>query len=99
MKNIISEKLNLLFNTKSIGEVCATLNAAIENLRALKLLSPLPPEYQNIQIHTPEEIQEWFDQMKNEEASFNGGYLSEFYSLFSAALSQLREFGFHRNYA
>lgn len=98
MLNIIPEKLTLIFNTKSIEEVCSVLNSSMEQLRSLQLLAQLPLEYQNITIETPEEVQEWFDKMKGEKEVLAGGFLSDTYGLFEAALGQLRNFGFHRDY-
>jgi hypothetical protein len=89
--------LDPIFSAKTIGEVCAALQTAIDSLRAKKYLANIPDYYQEITAGSPAEVQEWFDEMRDDEQAEEEGTLKEIYGLYDAALRRLRELGFRRD--
>ena len=56
----------------------------------------MPDYYEEVTASSPAEIQEWCDEMKDDEQASEEGNLKEIYGLYQAALQKLRELGFHR---
>jgi hypothetical protein len=95
-KCIVKEHLEPIFQAKNIDEVCAALQAALDALRAKNYLAKLPDYYDAIAARGPGEVQEWFNEMRNDDQAKEEGNLKEILGLFHVALGQLRELGFSR---
>ena len=89
--------LDPIFSASTIEGVCAALQSGLDSLRAEDYLAELPDYYENISARTAIEIQEWFDEMRDDDQATEEGNLKEIFDLFDAALRQLRKCGFHRN--
>jgi hypothetical protein len=57
----------------------------------------IPDYYQEITAGSPAEVQEWFNEMRDDEQAEEEGNLKEIYGLYDAALRRLRELGFRRD--
>ena len=95
----MKDYLDPIFNAATTDEVCRSLQMALDALKAKKYLAELPDSYEGIAARKPDEIQNWFDKMKNDSQLKEEGNLREVYGLFDAALRQLRRYGFHRTYS
>lgn len=92
----MKEYLDPIFSAKTTDEVCRALQKALDSLRAKKYFDKVPDYYEEVSAGSPTEIQEWFDDMKDDEQTQEEGNLKEIYGLYQAALQQLRKLGFHR---
>lgn len=92
----MKEYLDPIFNAKTTDDVCRTLQNALDSLRAKKYFDKVPDYYEEVAAGSPAVIQEWFDEMKDDEQAQEEGNLKEIYDLYQAALRKLRELGFHR---
>ena len=91
----MKEYLDAIFSAKTTDQVCASLQKALDSLKAKKYLEKIPDYYEDIAARNPAEVEEWFDEMKDDEQALEEGHLKEVYGLFDAALRQLRKLGFH----
>ena len=89
--------LDPIFSASTIEEVCTALQSGLDSLRAKDYLAELPDYYENISARTAIEIQEWFDEMRDDDRATEEGNLKEIFDLFGAALQELRKRGFHRD--
>ena len=92
----MKEYLDPIFNAKTTDEVCRALQKALDSLRAIKYFDKVPDYYEEVKAGSPVEVQEWFDDMKDDEQAQEEGNLKEIYGLYQAALQQLSRLGFHR---
>ncbi len=92
----MKEYLDPIFSAKTTDDACRALQKALDSLRAKKYFEKVPDYYEEVAAGSPTEIQEWSDEMKDDEQAQEEGHLKEVYGLFQAALSQLRKLGFHR---
>lgn len=90
--------LNRIFTSSTIDDACNALQEALNAFRANGSFTSIPGDYENIQASGPEQVQDWFDEMKNDVRISEEGALKDIYDLFDATRSQLRKLGFHRNY-
>lgn len=93
----MKDYLDPIFGAETTGSVCVALQTAIDSLRAKKYFATVPDYYQDISAGSPAEVQEWFDEMRDDEQAEEEGNLKEIYGLYDAALRRLRELGFHRD--
>jgi hypothetical protein len=77
-------------------EVCAALEGALAALRAGDFFDEIPDYYQVITATSPDDVQNWFDDLKIDGQIEEQGALKAIYDLYHAALAKLRELGFHR---
>lgn len=92
----MKDYLNKIFGAATIDEVCAELQKALDSLKAKKYLTKLPDYYEDIAARSPTEVQDWFDEMRDDDQTNEEGNLKEVFGLFDATLRKLRELGFHR---
>ncbi|MDY6993805.1 MAG: hypothetical protein SVR94_14550 [Pseudomonadota bacterium] len=92
----MKEYLDQIFDAKTIDDVCTALQKSLSTLRDKEFFKNVPAHYENITATNPVDIQDWFDEMKNDEQVGEEGSLKEIYGLYQAALQQLRRLGFHR---
>jgi hypothetical protein len=85
-----------IFSATTTDEVCKQLQSALDSLRARDYLAKLPDDYERISAESPDQVQDWFDDMKADKQTEEEGPLKEVYGLFDAARSRLRKLGFHR---
>jgi len=86
-----------IFSADSVAAVCDRLQNALNTMRAAGYLAKLPDYYEDIAAKDPKEVQDWFDDMKEDERAAEEGPLNEICDLFEAALWQIRKLGFHRD--
>lgn len=92
----MKEYLDPIFSAKTTDDVCRALQKALDSLKAKKYFEKVPDYYEEVAAGSPTEIQEWFDEMKDDEQAQEEGNLKEIHDLYQAALQKLRELGFHR---
>lgn len=92
----MKEYLDQIFSANTTDEVCVALKTAIDTLRSNQYFSSVPDYYNKISSGSPTIVQEWCDEMRDDEQAKEEGNLKEIYGLFQGALSRLRELGFHR---
>jgi len=92
----MKDYLDPIFRAKATDEVCLALRRALDSLRAKQYFDKVPDFYEEVAAGSPAEIQEWFDEMKDDEQAKEEGNLKEIFGLYQAALQRLRELGFHR---
>jgi hypothetical protein len=94
----LKKYIDLIHEASDVDEVCNQLHIAICSLRDMRYLNDLPDGYDDIDAGTPEDVESWFDIMKDDSRAREEGNLREIYGLFDAALRRLRKLGFHRKY-
>lgn len=92
----MNDYLGPIFGADSTGEVCHALQAAIASLKAINYFSEVPEYYQELTASSPDDVQNWFDEMRDDGQTEEEGNLREIFGLYDAALRRLRELGFHR---
>jgi hypothetical protein len=92
----VNDYLGSIFGADSTDEVCYALQAAIASLKSNNYFSKVPDCYQELTASSPDDVQEWFDEMRDDEQAEEEGNLREIFGLYDAALRRLRELGFHR---
>jgi hypothetical protein len=92
----MKDYLDPIFSAATTDQVCVALQSALDSLRGKNYLAKLPDYYEEIAARNPTEIQDWFDEMKDDDQAKEEGNLKEVFGLFDAALQQLRKLGFHR---
>ena len=82
-----------IFNAKSNDQVCILIQKAIVDLRSKKYFEELPEFYQNIEILNSDDIEMYFNEMKQDNSyeEFEEGNMSELFGLFNAAFDRLLE--------
>ncbi|MCI0562827.1 MAG: hypothetical protein MN733_30465 [Nitrososphaera sp.] len=92
----MEQHLKKIFGAQTVAEVCEALQNSLNALKKIGYLAKLPDYYEDIAAGNQQEVQDWFDEMKEDSQSEKEGVLKEVYGLFDAARSRLRELGFHR---
>jgi len=90
--------LDAIFGAKTTADVCSELQDALDALRKNGYLEKLPNDYEDVSANDPDDVQDWCDGMRDDKRAKEEGHLREIYDLFTAALSRLRDLGFHREY-
>lgn len=82
-----------IFNAKSNGQVCALIQKAIVDLKSKNYFDKLPEFYQNIEILNSDDIETYFNEMKQDNyyEEFEEGNMRELFGLFNAAFDRLLE--------
>lgn len=93
----MKDYLDSIFAAVTIEGVCTALQDSLDEMKKIGDLVKLPVYYETISARTPLEIQQWHDDMQDDEQAEVEGMLREVLSLFVGTLSQLRKLGFRRS--
>lgn len=96
MRCNMKEYLDPIFSAKTTDDVCAALQVAIDSLKSKQYFSIISDYYEKMNSESPKVVQEWCDEMRDDEQAKEEGNLKEIYGLYQGALSRLRELGFRR---
>jgi hypothetical protein len=77
----MKDYLDRIFSAKTTDEVCTALQKALDSLRAKKYFAKISDYYQEIGAGSPTEVQEWFDEMKDDDQANEEGNLKEIYGV------------------